>query len=108
MEMFWQILIAASVPSAVFSAILGILVRRWEKRAAEREKVAEERENKRHRLELLQTKGILASMSLGEATATALKNGHTNGETEAALKYEKEQKHAINDFLREEGVNSIK
>ena len=56
----------------------------------------------------MQTKGILASMALGEASATALKNGHTNGETEAALKYEKEQKHAINDFLREEAVNSIK
>ena len=108
MEIFWQILIAASVPSALFSTILGILVRRWEKRAVKREKAAEVREQKRHRLELLQTKGILASMALGEATATALKNGHTNGETEAALKYEKEQKHAINDFLREEAVNSIK
>ena len=108
MEIFWQILIAASVPSALFSAILGILVRRWDKRAVKREKAAEEPEQKRHRLELLQTKGILASMALGEATATALKNGHTNGETEAALKYEKEQKHAINDFLREEAVNSIK
>lgn len=35
----------------------------------------------------------MASIALGEAAATALKNGHANGETEAALEYARKIKH---------------
>ena len=69
-------------------------------RTGKKKKEAERRE-----LELLQIRGTLAAMSLGEATATALKNGHCNGETERALDYETKVKHEIRDFLARIGVN---
>lgn len=46
-------------------------------------------------------------IALGEATATALKNGHANGETEAALEYAKRIKHEQKDFLTEQGIHAI-
>ena len=121
MDMIWQILLAFGVPSTIFTTIISLLIKKQEKREKEREereKEREEREKKRerqerereerrHKLELLQIEGTLASIALGEATATALKNGHANGETEAALSYAKTKKHEMNDFLREQGVNSI-
>ena len=42
-----------------------------------------------------------------EATATALKNGHANGETEAALQYAQKIKHEQKDFLTEQGIHAI-
>ncbi len=110
----WEILLIFGVPTTLFSALFTYLFKRQEKREKEqhereekREKLEKEREERRHKLELLQIESTLASMALGEATATALKNGHANGETEAALAYAKAKKHEINDFLREQGVNSI-
>ena len=48
-----------------------------------------------------------AARALGEATATALKNGHANGETEAALQYAQKIKHEQKDFLTEQGIHAI-
>lgn len=114
MDTIWQILLACGIPSALFSAFLTYLIKKQEKREKEQQKREEEREEQerkreeqRHKLELLQIEGTLASIALGEATATALKNGHANGETEAALSYAKTKKHEMNDFLREQGVNSV-
>lgn len=50
---------------------------------------------------------IGAAIALGEATATALKNGHANGETEAALQYAQKIKHEQKDFLTEQGIHAI-
>lgn len=96
----WEILVAIGVPSTVFGLIITHYFRKWEKRDAEREAA-------RRKLELLQIRGTLSAMSLGEATATALKNGHTNGETEKALTYEQEIKHEIRDFLATQGVENV-
>lgn len=114
MDIVWQLLLAFGVPSTIFTTTITCLIKKQEKREKEREEREEkrekqerEREERRHKLELLQIEGTLASIALGEATATALKNGHANGETEAALSYAKTKKHEMNDFLREQGVNSI-
>lgn len=114
MDIVWQLLLAFGVPSTIFTTIVTWLIKKQENREQEREKREKareeqerEREERRHKLELLQIEGALASIALGEATATALKNGHANGETEAALSYAKTKKHEMNDFLREQGVNSI-
>lgn len=56
---------------------------------------------------LLLLTSVNASISLGEATATALKNGHCNGETEGALKYAQEAKHAQKDFLSKKAITSL-
>ena len=52
-------------------------------------------------------KSVMASIALGEAAATALKNGHANGETEAALEYARKIKHEQKDFLTEQGIKGL-
>lgn len=101
----WQLLLAVGVPTAIVSGVVGMFfwrLKRWE---TKRQEEQEKKEAERRELELLQIRGTLAAMSLGEATATALKNGHCNGETERALEYEIKVKHEIRDFLAKSGVN---
>lgn len=56
---------------------------------------------------MLLVRSVRAAIALGEATATALKNGHANGETEAALQYAQKIKHEQKDFLTEQGIHAI-
>ena len=72
-----------------------------------REKAREEKEKVREQQEFLLVKSIGAAIALGEASAIALKNGHTNGETEAALEYARKVKHEQKDFLTRQGIESI-
>ena len=104
----WEYLLAFGIPSLVCSTIVSIFIKRWEKRDKERQAKQEKRDEERRKLELLQVEGILATMSLSESVANAIKNGHANGDMEAALEYEKKKKHEINDFLRTEAVKNIK
>ena len=61
----------------------------------------------RQKSEVLLIKSVMASIALGEAAATALKNGHANGETEAALEYARKIKHEQKDFLTEQGIKGL-
>ena len=61
----------------------------------------------REKNEILIIKSNMAAIALGEATATALKNGHCNGETEAALEYARKVKHEQKDFLIEQGIKAL-
>lgn len=72
-----------------------------------REKALTEKEAAREKNTILLIKSVGAAIALGEATATALKNGHCNGETEAALNYAREVKHEQKDFLTEIGVKNL-
>ena len=103
----WELLLAAGIPSAIVSALLTAFMRRLERRERMRLQEAKKREEERHKLELLQIRGTLAAMSLGEATATALKNGHANGETEQAPGYEQRVKHEMREFLEKNGVEHV-
>lgn len=101
----WELLLAVGLPTAIVSGIVGMMfwrLKRWE---TQRKEDQEKRDAAKRELELLQIKGTLAAMSLGEATATALKNGHCNGETERALRYETQVKHEIRDWLTKSGVD---
>lgn len=108
---FWQLLLAIGLPSAIVSAVCAGMVKyllyRLERREEEQRKKDEAREKDRHRLEVLQIKGTLAAMALGEATVTALKNGHPNGECERAMEYQTAVKHEIRDFMTEKGIESV-
>lgn len=106
-EKMWELLLAAGIPSVLVSAIVTGCMKRLERREKQRLEDAKRREEDRHRLELLQIRGTLAAMSLGEATATALKNGHANGETDKALAYEQRVKHEMRAFLEESGVEHV-
>ncbi len=93
-------LIAIGLPSA----IIGLCFRRFEKKLDKRQAELEKHEECRQELNLLVVKGVTASMALGEASALALKNGVTNGETTCALNYSKTVKNEIKDFLFKQGI----
>lgn len=103
----WQFILSLGIPSAVFGAFASYLLYRAQKHEKQQDNKKKKEEENRQKFELLQIRGTLAAMSLCEACAVALKNGHTNGETERALSYEQEIKHEIRDFLAEQGVNHI-
>ena len=103
----WQFILALGIPSTIFAGFVSYMVWRAQKREKDREDEKKKEKENRHKFELLQIRGTLAAMSLCEACAVALKNGHTNGETESALAYEQTVKHEIRDFLAEVGVNHI-
>lgn len=96
MEPFIQLLLAASIPSALFGAFLqGV-----EKRRAREEEA-------RRKYERYQVKMLTATAALCEANAIALQNGHCNGETHRALERLKEVKHDQRDFLVSQGIDHI-
>ena len=103
----WELLLAAGIPSVLVSAVVSVCMKRLERRERRRIEEEKRRDLDRRRLELLQIRGTLAAMSLGEATATALKNGHANGETDKALAYEQRVKHEMREFLEESGVEHV-
>ncbi len=72
-----------------------------------REKDMSDKEAAREKNTVLLIKSVGAAIALGEATATALKNGHCNGETEAALQYAREIKHEQKDFLTEQSIKNL-
>ena len=103
-EMDLQTLILAmSIPSAVTGFCFWLI----EEKIKKQQKETEEKEKIREKSEVLIIKSVMASIALGEATATAIKNGHANGETEAALQYAREIKHEQKDFLTEQGIRGI-
>lgn len=97
------LLIAMSVPSAITGFCFWLLEQKIKKNQAK----LEEKEKMREKNEILIIKSNMAAIALGEATATTLKNGHCNGETEAALKYAREVKHEQKDFLIEQGIKAL-
>jgi hypothetical protein len=103
MNDIFSLLILLGVPTAFTGFCFWLLKRHIDKKEKERE----EHEKARKKNELLLVQAVFASIGLGEATALALKNGHTNGETEAALEYARQIKHAQKDFLTEQGINNI-
>lgn len=103
----WSLILAIGLPSVTLSAVFGYFVHRIEKRQDKQDTENKKREERREKFELLQIKGTLSAMALGEATAKALKNGHTNGETEKALSYEETVKHEIRNFMTEQGIKHI-
>lgn len=91
----WSILLAAGIPST----LTGIVIARFVKKQNDRDTAREE-------MNVLLIQGIGAAISLGEASATALKNGKTNGETERALEYATGAKHSLANFMTRQGVKS--
>lgn len=98
-----QLVALMGIPSAITGLCFWLIQRRLTKRD---EKI-DRRDAARERNEVLLVRSVGAAIALGEATATALKNGHANGETEAALEYAKRIKHEQKDFLTEQGIHAI-
>ena len=70
----------------------------------------EQREQSRKEFGLKVIKGIMASISLSEATAKAVQripDTHCNGDMTAALEEEESVKREIREFLAKQGVDNI-
>ena len=98
-----QLVALMGIPSAITGLCFWLIQRRLTKRDEELDR----RDAARERNEVLLVRSVVSAIALGEATATALKNGHANGETEAALEYAKRIKHEQKDFLTEQGIHAI-
>lgn len=98
-----QLVAIMGIPSAITGFCFWMLQRRMTKRDEELDR----REKAREKNEVLLVRSVGAAIALGEAAATALKNGHANGETEAALEYAQQVKHEQKDFLTEQGIRSM-
>ena len=98
-----QLVAIMGIPSAITGLCFWMIQRRLTKTDEELDR----RDAARERNEVLLVRSVGAAIALGEATATAMKNGHTNGETEAALEYARKIKHEQKDFLTEQGIKAI-
>lgn len=96
-------IIAAVLPSIV-SGLFFLVINRKISRADKRR---EENDTCREKSQILILKSIGAAIALGEATALALQNGKTNGETEKALAYATQVKHEQKDFLTEVAAKTL-
>lgn len=102
----WAVLVAAGIPSA----IIGLLIRHLTKKIDRREKADEEREQIRIKNQTMLIRLTMASLSLGEATAEAVKripDTHCNGDMDGALTFAKQIKADYRDFEHEQTAKSI-
>lgn len=102
-----DILVAFIGAMSVPSAITGIIAWKFKKDYDKKEKEKEKRSEAQQELMLILVQSTRASIALGEATANALKRGHTNGDTEKALEYATSVKHQQKDFLARQGIHAI-
>lgn len=102
-ELIAAVIVSMSIPSAITGFCFWCLEKRMEKR----DKEMAVKEAAREKNEVLMVRSIGAAIALGEAAALAMKNGHTNGETEAALEYARKVKHDQKDFLQEEAIKNL-
>ncbi len=91
----------------ILSAFTGLCFWMIQRRLTKRDEELDRRDAARERNEVLLVRSVGAAIALGEATATAMKNGHANGETEAALEYARKIKHEQKDFLTEQGIKAL-
>lgn len=104
---FWSILLAVGLPSAVVTAAVGLVFKRIDRRLKKDEEKREQQAKDRREFEQYEMQTLTAVVALCEANATALQNGHCNGETHAALEYLKRVKHEQRDFLIKNGIAHI-
>jgi preprotein translocase subunit YajC len=98
-----SILLYMGVPSAVTGFFFWMVQRNISKLDETRKKLDEIREEN----SFLVIKGISAAISLGEATAMAIRDGKNNGEITFALKQAREVKIEQKDFLTKQGVKNL-
>lgn len=96
-------LVFMGVPSAVTGLCFWLI----QKNITKRDKERDQKDKARERKELLLIQSVGAALSLGEATAKALRDGKCNGEIGAALDYAKKVKHNQRDFLTEHGIKNL-
>lgn len=107
METLEIILLAAGIPTAIGGGFVGLLFWKLKRQIAQNEEAQQKRDAARMDFELYQVKMTSALAALGKANALAIKNGHSNGETTAALAWLEEVKHDQRSFLVAHGIEHI-
>lgn len=105
-----QAIVAFVVALGIPSAIMGVVIHRFERRLVKKEKQTEEKEAAQQKLMILLLRSTTAATALGEATAKAVQripDAHCNGDMHAALDYAEKVKHEQKDFLAEQGMHAI-
>ena len=112
-----ELLIATGIPSPIGAFCFWLLEKRIQERAeaeknerARRQREQDEKEENREKLQYMMLKALDGSLCLSEATAKAVQripDAKCNGDMHAALNYELEQKHDLENFLTRQGVNHI-
>ena len=91
--------IIAAVPSVIASIIMLVLSRKITK--------ADKHADEQIKAQLLMLKMVSSTMALSEATAIAIRDGKTNGETKAAMAEVTAAKRAYYEFLNTEAFEHI-
>lgn len=99
----WQIIVAAGIPSGLFS----LLIWKYQKRMTAAEKAREEQQKNLESLVLMMLQSTRANTVLCVATAEAVRDGHCNGNMTNALKAVGKVAEAEKDFLLEKGIKYI-
>ena len=97
----------ASIVCALIAAASAITVAVLEKRAAQERLSTEKREARRARESRLSMDLMYASIGLAMDTATALRDGHTNGTLDPDLSKAREARAAYDAFLRDETAAAV-
>lgn len=92
----WQILVALGIPSA----LMGVIVKRLEKKREEHDKNLEQ-------LVLMMLNSTRANTILCKATAEAVRDGHCNGNMTAALKAVDKVAQEEKKFLLDKSIKYI-
>lgn len=100
------IVLAASIPSGISGFCFWMLQRKLTKR----QKAEEKKEEARRKNETIVIEGVIAAITLGEATAKAVQripDAHCNGDMRDALNYATTVKNKHRDFIREQGIDAL-
>lgn len=127
-----EIILAASIPSTVFTAIVGLVV--WyfkrsqdkkdkakedarKQREKERAEACEKKEKEQAKKDkaliefiAMSIKATNASIAMGEAIGTAvarIPDAHCNGDMHDALEHARKVKHEMREFMTEQGLHHI-
>lgn len=100
------IVLAASIPSGITGFCFWMLQRKLTKR----QKAEEKKEEARRKNETIVIEGVIAAITLGEATAKAVQripDANCNGDMHDALNYATTVKNKHRDFIREQGIDAL-
>lgn len=106
----WQIAIAVGLPSTIVSALVGILVWRFQRLITRRDQENEDREKARTEIELSTVASVYAALDLGVATATAVSRipeAHCNGDMHEALEKAKKVRDIQQELFVKLGVAAV-
>jgi len=103
MTEIWQFLLLIGIPTGA----VGLGFWAVQRKISRSDAIRETREVAREKHQIILIRSVCASIALGEATARALRDGHTNGDVTKALEYAQQIKQEQRQFFEEQGIKNI-